>query len=44
MERLYQYLNDQHPHINFTIEEERDGVLPVMDVKFERRKDGVLRF
>ena len=33
---LLQHLNSQHPRIKFTMEEEKDGTLPFMDVRFTR--------
>lgn len=36
------HLNNQHPNIKFTIEKEKDGILPFLDVKIERKPDGSL--
>ena len=39
---LLQHLNCQHPRIRFTMEEEKDGTLPFMDVRFTRDVQGKL--
>ena len=39
---LLAYLNDQHVRIQFTMEEEMNGSLPFMDVKFNREVHGGL--
>ena len=39
---LLQHLNSQHPRIKFTMEEEKDGTLPFMDVRFTRDVQGKL--
>ncbi len=39
---LLQSLNNQHPRIKFTMEEEQEGCLPFMDVRFARQSDGSL--
>ena len=31
------YLNSQHPNINFTFDNEQDGILPFLDVKVKKR-------
>ena len=40
---LLQQLNEVHPRIKFTVEEERDDCLPFLDVVL-RKADGKLRF
>ena len=30
------YLNSQHPNINFTFDNEQDGILPFLDVKVKK--------
>ena len=42
-EKVLEQLEKQHPSIRFTVEEESEGELPYMDVKFERQEDGKLR-
>ena len=39
---LLQHLNSQHRRIKFTMEEEKDGTLPFMDVRFTRDVQGKL--
>ena len=39
---LLRHLNDQHPRIKFTLDEEENGRLPFMDVCFTRQQDGSL--
>ena len=39
---LLEHLNGQHPRIKFTMEEEKDGSLPFMDIKFTRTPQGKL--
>ena len=42
-QRVLDHLNNQNPSIVFTMEKEKDGILPFMDVKFTRQdKDGSL--
>ena len=41
-ETLLQHLNNQHPKIKFTMEAEKSGCLPFMDVCFTRQLDGSL--
>ena len=38
------HLNSQHPAIKFTIEEEKDGKLPMLDVLIKRNTNGSLSF
>ena len=39
---LLDHLNEQHPNIKFTMEEEEEGSLPFMDVRFTRTANGKL--
>ena len=39
---LLEYLNNQHDRIQFTMEEEQEGSLPFMDVRFIRESHGEL--
>ena len=41
-EKFLQHLNNQHPRIQFTMEQEKDRSLPFMDVRFTRRRNGTL--
>ena len=41
-QRLLQHLNSKHPCIKFTMEEEKDGALPFIDVRFTRDVQGKL--
>ena len=43
VQTLLSHLNTQHPHIIFTIEEERNGSLPFMDVRFTKMANGELQ-
>ena len=38
------HINSIHPRIQFTIEEEQNGFLPMLDVKIHRNEDGSLYF
>ena len=40
--RLLSHLNTQHKKIQFTMEEEKDGSLPFMDIRFTRKLNGEL--
>ena len=42
-EQFFHLLNGLHPALKFTVEEERDGKLPFMDVLVERVTDGFQR-
>ena len=39
---LLQHLNSQHPRIKFRMEDEKDGTLPFMDVRFTPDVQGKL--
>ena len=42
-QNLLIHLNKQHPRIQFTMEEETNGSLPFMDVRFTRQQGKLLR-
>ena len=41
-QNLFTHLNNQHPRIRFTMEEETNGSLPFMDVRFPKQQRGKL--
>jgi hypothetical protein len=42
LERFLDYLNDLHRYFKFTMEMEKDGHLPFLDIDIYRRPDGSL--
>ena len=41
LRRFHEHINQQHPNIQFTIEEEKDGKLAFLDVQVTRSSDGL---
>ena len=39
---FFNYLNNQHQNIKFTMEEEQNNILPFLDIKITRKDDGIL--
>ena len=42
--KILEWLNSQAPTIEFTIEEEKDGTLPFLDLKIHRKEDDSINF
>ena len=41
LQRFHDHINQQHPNIQFTIEEEKEGKLAFLDVQITRSTDGL---
>ena len=39
---FFNYLNNQHQNIKFTMEEEQNNILPFLDIKITRKDDAIL--
>ena len=42
LQHFHEHINQQHPNIQFTIEEEKDGKLAFLDVQVTRSPDGLI--
>ena len=42
LQHFHEHINQQHPNIQFTIEEEKDGQLAFLDVQVTRSPDGLI--